>query len=172
MNYRIYVEKLPRFQVEAKSLLNEFNLNLNLNLKNLRYVNVYDLSGFNDELLEKTKSGVFGEIVTDNVTTELDLKGQKYIAVEYLPGQFDQRASSAVDCVKLVDPNADIIIKSARLIILDNDVTDAEIAKIKKYYINAVEAREKDLSVLSFEENIEIKPVPVLTGLTKMERKD
>ena len=172
MNYRIYVEKLPRFQVEAKSLLNEFNLNLNLNLKNLRYVNVYDLSGFNDELLEKTKYGVFGEIVTDNVTTELDLKGQKYIAVEYLPGQFDQRASSAVDCVKLVDPNADIIIKSARLIILDNDVTDAEIAKIKKYYINAVEAREKDLSVLSFEENIEIKPVPVLTGLTKMERKD
>ena len=172
MNYRIYVEKLPRFQVEAKSLLNEFNLNLNLNLKNLRYVNVYDLSGFNDELLEKTKYSVFGEIVTDNVTTELDLKGQKYIAVEYLPGQFDQRASSAVDCVKLVDPNADIIIKSARLIILDNDVTDAEIAKIKKYYINAVEAREKDLSVLSFEENIEIKPVPVLTGLTKMTRED
>ena len=150
MNYRIYVEKLPRFQVEAKSLLNEFNLNLNLNLKNLRYVNVYDLSGFNDELLEKTKYGVFGEIVTDNVTTELDLKGQKYIAVEYLPGQFDQRASSAVDCVKLVDPNADIIIKSARLIILDNEVTDAEIAKIKKYYINALEAREKDLSLLSF----------------------
>ena len=147
MDYRIYVEKKPRFQVEAKSLLNEFNLNLNLNLKNLRYVNVYDLSGFSKDLLEKTKYSVFGEIVTDNVSEEIDLKNHKYLAVEYLPGQFDQRASSAVDCVKLVDPNADIIIKSARLIIFDNDLTDEEMAKIKHYYINAVEAREKDLSV-------------------------
>ena len=172
MDYRIYVEKKPRFQVEAKSLLNEFNLNLNLNLKNLRYVNVYDLSGFSKDLLEKTKYSVFGEIVTDNVSEEIDLKNHKYLAVEYLPGQFDQRASSAVDCVKLVDPNADIIIKSARLIIFDNDLTDEEMAKIKHYYINAVEAREKDLSVLSFEENVEIKPVQILKGLTNMERKD
>ena len=124
MDYRIYVEKLPRFQVEAQSLLKEFNLNLNLNLKSLRYVNVYDLRGFSKELLEKTKYTVFGEVVTDNVTEDIDLSKNKYIAVEYLPGQFDQRASSAVDCVKLVDPHADIIIKSSRLIILDKDVDD------------------------------------------------
>ena len=121
MDYRIYVEKLPRFRVEAQSLMNEFNLNLNLNLKNLRYINVYDLNGFTSDLLEKTKYSVFGEIVTDSVTDEIDLTGKKYIAVEYLPGQFDQRASSAVDCVKLVCPSADIIIKSSKLIILDDD---------------------------------------------------
>ena len=172
MDYRIYVEKLPRFQVEAQSLLKEFNLNLNLNLKSLRYVNVYDLRGFSKELLEKTKYTVFGEVVTDNVTEDIDLSKNKYIAVEYLPGQFDQRASSAVDCVKLVDPHADIIIKSSRLIILDKDVDDDVIAKIKHYYINAVESREKDLSKLSFDENAEIKPVNVLKGLTKLERKD
>ncbi|MGM9971390.1 MAG: phosphoribosylformylglycinamidine synthase [Anaeroplasmataceae bacterium] len=172
MDYRVYVEKLPRFQVEANSLKNEFNLNLNLNLKSLRLINVYDLSGFSRELLEATKYTVFGETVTDNVSLELDLKNKKYVAVEYLPGQFDQRASSAVDCVKLVDPNADVIIKSSKLVILDDDVTEEEILKIKKYFINAVEAREKDLNVLSFEENVEIKPVPVLEGLTKMVRKD
>ncbi len=171
-NYRIYVEKLPQFQVEAKSLQSEFNLNLGLNLKNLRYINVYDLNGFSAELLEKTKYRVFGEIVTDKVSDQLDLQGKKYIAVEFLPGQFDQRASSAVDCVKLVDPNADIIIKSSKIVILDDNTTDEEIEKIKKYFINAVESREKDLSELSFEENVEIKPVPVLEGLTKMVRTD
>ena len=172
MDYRVYVEKLPKFQVEAKSLLKEFNLNLNLNLKSLRYVNVYDLRGFNEDLLEKTKYSVFGETVTDNVSLDIDLSNNKYIAVEYLPGQFDQRASSAVDCVKLVDPHADIIIKSSRLIILDKDVEDGVIERIKHYYINAVESREKDLSILSFDENAEIKPVNVLKGLTKLERKD
>lgn len=172
MDYRIYVEKLPKFQVEAQSLLKEFNLNLNLDLKSLRYVNVYDLRGFSKELLEKTKYTVFGEIVTDTVSEDIDLSKNKYIAVEYLPGQFDQRASSAVDCVKLVDPHADIIIKSARLIILDNDVSEDVIKKIKHYYINAVESREKDLRKLSFDENAEVKPVKVLTGLTNMERKD
>lgn len=172
MDYRIYVEKLPRFQVEALSLQNEFNLNLNLNLKNLRYINVYDLSGFTSDLLEKTKYKVFGEVVTDTVFDHIDLTGKKYVAVEYLPGQFDQRASSAVDCVKLIDPNANVIIKSSKLVILDDDTTDGDIAKIKKYFINAVEAREKDLSVLTFEENVSIKPVLVLDGLRKMERKD
>ena len=172
MDYRIFVEKLPRFQVEAESLKNEFNLNLNLNLKSLRYINVYDLRGFSKELLESTKYTVFGEVVTDNVCDNIDLSNNKYIAVEYLPGQFDQRASSAVDCVKLVDPHADIIIKSARLIVLDKDVSDADIEKIKHYYINAVESREKDLSKLSFDENADIKPVNVLNGLIKMERAD
>ncbi len=172
MDYRIYVEKLPKFQVEAQSLLNEFNLNLNLKLKSLRYVNVYDLRGFSSELLEKTKYTVFGEIVTDCVSDEIDLSNNKYLAVEYLPGQFDQRASSAVDCVKLVDPHADIIIKSSRLIILDKDVSDDVIEKIKHYYINRVESREKDLSVLSFDENAEIKPVNVVSGLINMQRNE
>ena len=113
-NYRIYVEKLENFRVEAKSLQDELNLNLNLNLKNLRYINVYDLFNFSNELLERAKYQVFGEIVTDIVFSNLDLEDKKYIAIEYLPGQFDQRASSAIDCVKLIEPTANINIRSGK----------------------------------------------------------
>ena len=97
------------------------NLNLGLNQKNVRTINVYDLFNFDADLLEKAKYRVFGEIVTDNVFDELDLSGKKYIAIEFLPGQFDQRASSAIDCVKLINPDADINIRSGRIIILDDD---------------------------------------------------
>ena len=96
-NYRIFVEKYPEFQVEAASLKAELNENLQLDLQSLRLLNVYDLFGFTPELLEKSRYSVFGEIVTDKVSDECDLTGTRYIAVEYLPGQFDQRAASAVD---------------------------------------------------------------------------
>ncbi len=171
-NYRIYVEKNPNFRVEAKSLQAELNLNLGLKLNNLRYINVYDLFGFTDELLEKSRYQVFGEIVTDTVSDSLDLNGKKYIATEYLPGQFDQRASSAIDCVKLIDPMAEINIRSGKIIILDDDTADSDLNKIKKYIINAVEAREKDLNDLNDMEKAPIKPVEVLEGFTKMKKED
>ena len=167
-NYRIFVEKYPEFPVEAASLKAELNENLQLDLQSLRLLNVYDLFGFTPELLEKSRYSVFGEIVTDKVSDECDLTGTRYIAVEYLPGQFDQRAASAVDCVHLIDPKADVRIKSSKLIILSGDTDDATIAKIKHYYINAVESREKDLSKLTDAESAAVKPVPVLDGFTKM----
>ena len=167
-NYRIFVEKYPEFQVEAASLKAELNENLQLDLQSLRLLNVYDLFGFTPELLEKSRYSVFGEIVTDKVSDECDPTGTRYIAVEYLPGQFDQRAASAVDCVHLIDPKADVRIKSSKLIILSGDTDDATIAKIKHYYINAVESREKDLSKLTDAESAAVKPVPVLDGFTKM----
>ena len=167
-NYRIYVEKYPEFQVEARSLLSELNENLQLDLRTLRFLNVYDLFGFSEELLEKSRYSVFGEIVTDSVTDECDLAGAKYIAVEFLPGQFDQRAASAVDCVRLIDPSAKVSIKSSKLIILPGETTDEVVEKIKKYYINAVESREKDLSKLTAMEQPEVVPVHVLEGLTAL----
>lgn len=171
-NYRIFVEKYPEFQVEAGSLKAELNENLQLDLQSLRLLNVYDLFGFTPELLEKSRYSVFGEIVTDNVSDECDLTGTKYIAVEYLPGQFDQRAASAVDCVHLIDPKADVHIKSSKLIVLSADVDDQTIAKIKHYYINAVESREKDLSKLTDTEHAAVKPVPVLEGFVNMKEED
>ena len=171
-NYRIFVEKYPEFQVEAKSLLNELNENLQLSLPSLRLLNVYDLFGFTPELLEKSRYSVFGEIVTDNVTDSCDLSGTKYIAVEYLPGQFDQRAASAVECVKLIDPEADVRIKSSRLIVLDPSVDEDTLARIRHYYINAVESREKDLSRLSDTEQAPVIPVQVLEGFTSMQDAD
>ncbi len=171
-NYRIFVEKYPEFQVEAGSLKAELNENLQLDLQSLRLLNVYDLFGFTPELLEKSRYSVFGEIVTDNVSDECDLTGTRYIAVEYLPGQFDQRAASAVDCVHLIDPKADVHIKSSKLIVLSADVDEQTIAKIKHYYINAVESREKDLSKLTDTEHAAVKPVPVLEGFVNMKEED
>ena len=95
-NYRIYVEKREAFRVEAESLRQELNENLQLHIAQLRYINVYDLFGFTPELLEQSRYSVFGEVVTDIVSDTCDLAGKRCLAVEYIPGQFDQRASSAM----------------------------------------------------------------------------
>ena len=167
-DYRIFVEKYPEFQVEARSLQNELNANLGLSLRGLRLLSVYDLFGFTAELLERCRYGVFGEVVTDSVTDSCDLHGCRSLAVEFLPGQFDQRAASAVDCVHLIDPAAEVRIRSSRLLVFDPETTAEEVAKVEKYYVNAVESRVKDLSQLSDAEHAEVKPVPVLEGLTRL----
>lgn len=167
-NYRIFVEKKPAYQVEAKSLLNELNESLSLNLTSLRLLNVYDLFGFDQQLLEKCKYTVFGETVTDIVSEECKLEKCKYLAVECLPGQFDQRASSAVDCVHLIEPKAEIEIRSARLLIFDESLTDKQLQAIRHYYINAVECREKDLSKLVATEKASVKAMAELNHFIDM----
>jgi phosphoribosylformylglycinamidine synthase len=168
--HRIYVEKYSEFQVEARSLLEEFNENLSLGLRSLRLLNVYDLFGFSDELLEQCRYTVFGERVTDLVSDSCPLEGRRYLAVEYIPGQFDQRASSAVDCVHLIDPAADVQIRSSRLLIFDDDISDAALTAIRHYFINTVESREKDLSRLEAPGKAEVRPLEVLDGFIGMQR--
>ena len=170
MNHRLFVEKREGFRVEAESLRRELNENLQLHLQQLRYLCVYDLFGFSDELLEKSKYSVFGETVTDTVSDSLALDGKRYLAVEYIPGQFDQRASSAIDCVHLIDPNAYIDIRSSRLLIFEDTLSDEDLARIRHYYINGVEAREKDLSILDNHLASEVKPLASLAGFTAMPR--
>ena len=172
MNRRLFVEKKDRFRVEAASLLAEFNENLSLRLKTLRLINVYDLFGFPDALVEACRYTVFGERVTDTVTDQLDLSGKKYLAVEYIPGQFDQRASSAVDCVHLIDPGAQVEIKSARLLIFDDDLREEDLARIAHYFINPVESRPKDLGVLALGEKADVKPLEDLSGFIQMQEAD
>ena len=167
-NKRLFVEKKKRFGVEAESLRSEFNENLSLSLGTLRLINVYDLFGFTDELVEKCRYSVFGETVTDTVSDSIDLEGKKYLAVEYIPGQFDQRASSAVDCVHLIDPAADIRIKSARLLVFDDTLSREDLDRIAHYFINPVECRRKDLSVLALGEQADVKPLEDLSGFTGM----
>ncbi|MCQ2279651.1 MAG: phosphoribosylformylglycinamidine synthase [Bacteroidales bacterium] len=165
---RIFVEKKPQFRIEAQSLLAELNENLSLNLQNLRLINVYDLFGFSDELVEQCRYRVFGEVVTDLVTDNCDLAGKKHLAVENLPGQFDQRASSAVDCVHLLAPAAQVQIRSGRLLIFDDDVTEATLAQIAHYYINPVECRAKNLNMLALNERADVNPMEDLSGFTAM----
>ena len=170
--HRIYVEKRSEFRVEAESLRREFNENLSLSIRSLRLLNVYDLFGFPDELLGKCRYTVFGETVTDTVSDECPLEGRKYLAVEYIPGQFDQRASSAVDCVHLIDPSADVRIRSSRLLIFDDDITEEQLAAVRHYYINAVESRPKDLSALEYNEKADVRPLTRLDGFTQMKPED
>lgn len=171
-SFRIYVEKYPEFQVEARSLRSELNENLQLEIGSLRFINVYDLFGFSADLIEKCRYSVFGEVVTDNVSDTCDLSNSKYLAVEYLPGQFDQRAASAVDCVRLIDPTAKVTIKSSKLIVLPGDTSEETMDKIRHYYINTVESREKDLSKLVEAEQPEVAPVALLEGLRQLKEED
>lgn len=168
MNKRLFVEKKEGFRVEAESLRRELNENLQMHIRHMRYLCVYDLFGFSDELLEQSKFSVFGEMVTDTVTESVCLDGKQYLAVEYIPGQFDQRASSAIDCVHLIDPNADIDIRSSRLLLFEDLMTEDEMARIRHYYINTVEAREKDLNILERQQTADVKPLVPLAGFTAM----
>ena len=169
MVYRIYVEKKPGFDGEAQSLRNELVSLLGIKeLNGLRLLNRYDVEGIDEALFEQCVPTVFSEPPVDNTYAELPVSDGVSFAVEYLPGQFDQRAASAVDCVRLIDPEARVGIRSSRPLGFDDKTTDEELAKIRHYYINAVESREKDLSVLSDMEQAEVKPVGVLEGFREM----
>ena len=170
--YRIFVEKKEPFRVEAESLKEELNSNLGLNIKNLRVLNVYDLFGFSPDLKEKTSYKVFGEPATDIVSDSVSLEGVPYLAVEALPGQFDQRAAAAEECVKLIQPDADIIIRSGKLLLFDDSVSEKDLEKIASYVINAVESRKKDMSRLEAPGHAEAKPVEVLNGLREITKEE
>ena len=117
MNHRIFVEKRDPYRIEAESLRKELNSNLGLDIKDLRFLCVYDLFGFTPELLEKSRYRVFGEPATDTVSDSVETDGRPFLAVECLPGQFDQRAASARECVNLLQPDADVEIIIVALLI-------------------------------------------------------
>ena len=166
--HRIFVEKRPEFRVEADSLRRELNTALGFDLKSLRLVCVYDLFGFDRALLDSTRYGVFGETATDLVTDNIDLTNAPHIAVEALPGQFDQRASAARECVRLVSPAADVEILSARLYIFDSEVDASQLDRIAHYLINPVESRRKNLDILELPERAHASAVETLNGFREI----
>ncbi len=167
-NKRIFVEKSGAYRVEADSLRRELNENLGLDIKDLRLICVYDVFNADPKLVEEAKYRVFGEPATDTVVEDFDLTGKKYLAVECLPGQFDQRASSAEDCVKLIDPASEAEIRSAKLMIFDDAVSNEDLEKIAHYTINAVESRKKDMNILCPPERATASPVKVLEGFREI----
>lgn len=166
-NARIFVEKKQGFNIEAINLKETLNRNFNLKIKDLRLLNVYDIFNVDENLLERAKVGVLFEPVVDNIFENLSLEGMTYLAVEYLPGQFDQRADSAMQCFSLLDPKTEVIIKSGKVYIFDAELTDEQFAQIRKYCINEVEAREKNMNVLELAENPEVQDVPIYESFTK-----
>ena len=170
MDYRVFVKKKEAFRVEAKSLFHELKQNLNLNgLTGVELYNVYDVFHGDDHDMALLKEKVLSEVVTDEVYDDVDLTGKTYIAYECLPGQYDQRADSAQQCLMLLNNKQDVVIKSGRIVILEGNVSEEEIIGIKKYLINPVEMREKDLNILGYEEDVEIEAVPVITGFCDMD---
>ncbi len=147
MVYRLYVEKKEGLTAEAKSLQNEINNLLMIkSLTNLRVINRYDVENIDKELFEYTKTTVFSEPQLDNISDTLpDTEGAIVFATEYLPGQFDQRADSAAQCIQLISQGERPTVKTAKVFILYGDVTDAELEAIKKFIINPVESREAQL---------------------------
>lgn len=170
MNYRIFVEKKEDFRVEAQNLMNDLRENVGIeSLDFLRILNIYDVFNLSKEELEKMEKIVFSEVNVDKVYNSLEEvfaavenKENKHFAVEFIPGQYDQRADSAVQCIDLLADNENFNVKSGKLIVLYGNITLEELAKIKKYYINEVEMREKNLNILEEnpeQENTEKVPV-------------
>ncbi len=144
---RIYVEKKSGFDVEAKEILADLRENLGMKgLDSVRIINRYDVEGITDEEYDKARCLIFSEPPVDNVyDEEVDMSDGKVFAVEFLPGQFDQRAASAEECISILTAKDRPRVRYAKVYILSGNITDADIAEIKKYVINPVEAREASL---------------------------
>ncbi len=146
MVYRIYVAKKPEFANEAKALLGEIKNLLNIkSVENLSVINRYDVEEINEELFSKCINSVFSEPQIDDAFVDLP-KADYLFAVEPLPGQFDQRADSAAQCVQLFSAGNRPIVKTAKVYAICGKLSSEELDAIKKYVINPVECREADLA--------------------------
>ncbi|MEG1987635.1 MAG: phosphoribosylformylglycinamidine synthase [Oscillibacter sp.] len=168
---RIYVEKKPALRQEAAGLLGELQGLLGLkNLTELRVVNRYDVEGLDQAAFARCVGAVFSEPQLDQVSAALPTGGDAVFAVEYLPGQFDQRADSAAQCIQLLTQGDRPTVRTAKVYLLSGTLSQAEIARVKGYVINPVEAREAALeSAVSLAMDVE-QPLPpaVLTGFFAM----
>lgn len=174
---RIYVEKKSEFSVEAKGLLKDLKENLLLkNLEDLKIVNRYDVEGINDEIFEKAKNTVFSEPQVDECFEEEYpfAKEDKIFGVEYLPGQFDQRANSLSECLQILTEGERPLAKSAKIYVIKGNINDEELEKIKKYIINPVDSRECTLKKLKTvkDEHPEPKDVAIVEGFIHMTDED
>ena len=172
MVYRVYVEKKPGFDGEAQGLLNELKSLLGVkSLSGLRLLNRYDVEGIGEELFRQCVPTVFSEPPVDQVYDHLPAADATF-AVEYLPGQFDQRAASASECIQLISQGERPQVRTARVYLLGGALSEGELARIKKYVINPVEARE---AALSRRDTLKVEypapaPVEVLEGFLELDQ--
>ena len=147
---RIYVEKREGFNIPARQMILDFQETLNLqNLEGVRLFVRYDVEGMTDEDFKKACVEVFSENNLDTISEKLptDLNLQRTFAVEYLPGQFDQRADSAAQCCQLVTSKERPLIRTAKIISLSGEISDADFEKVKRYVINPIETQEANFEL-------------------------
>ena len=140
---RVYVEKKPDFAVKAKELKHEIKHYLGIAVEEVRVLIRYDVENVSDETYQKALQTVFSEPPVDDIYEEnFDAGNGKVFSVEFLPGQFDQRADSAEQCVKLLNEEEEPVIRSATTYVIVGSISDDELEAIKKYCINPVDSRE------------------------------
>ena len=167
MVYRVFVEKKPELANDARSLLSEAKQLPGVeHLERVRILNRYDVEHITPELFDYAVKTVFSEPQVDLVTREADTDGASVFAVEYLPGQFDQRADSAAQCIQIISQGERPDVRTARVYLLYGALTEAELAAVKKHVINPVDSREASLAL---PETLEIRyeiptEVETLTG--------
>ena len=173
MVYRVFVEKKEGLDNEAKGLLNEAKNLLGIaSLENVRLFNRYDAENITEELFNYSVKTVFSEPQLDIATAEIELPGAYVFAVEALPGQFDQRADSAAQCIQIISQGERPLIRTAKVYALYGALSEAEIAEFKKYVINPVECREAALEIpetLAIQYDIPTE-VATLNGFTKLDK--
>lgn len=174
MVYRIYVEKKKELAHEANSLISDVRSFLGIKaLEDARIINRYDVENIEPELFEHCKTTVFSEPQLDIVSDEIETDGATVFAVEYLPGQFDQRADSAAQCIQIISQKERPAVRSAKVYLLYGNLSNEEIEKIKKYIINPVEAQEASLEkveTLKTETTVPTE-VAVLEGFLALDEK-
>ena len=142
---RVYVEKKKGFDVEAQGLFEDVKQNLHTDgLTGIRILNRYDIDGIDDATYQRAKYTVFAEPAIDMAYDEQmpeELSSATFFAVEYLPGQYDQRADSAAQCIKLMNAEADATVKFARVVVLQGTVTEEELKAIRDYCVNPVDSQ-------------------------------
>ena len=173
MVYRVYVEKKEGLDNEARALLGEARSLLGINaLEQVRLYNRYDAEGLSADLFAYAKNTVFAEPQLDTISDEVTVEGATIFAVEYLPGQYDQRADSAAQCIQIISQQERPIIRTAKVYALYGVLTEDEIAAIKKHVINPVESREASLELPATLAVAHSVPAPVATieGFIAMDR--
>lgn len=173
MVYRIFVEKKSEYTNEAKSLRYDIRHNLQIkSLDDVRVINRYDVENIDKDLFDYSINTVFSEPQVDTVSSDIDEDGSYIFGVEYLPGQFDQRADSASQCIQIISRKERPIVKAAKIYKLYGNLTEEEISQIKKHVINPVEAQEAKLEmpetlVAKYDIPTEVE---TLTGFNKLDK--
>jgi len=170
---RIYVEKRKEYATEANEIKNNLIEQLGLTIHSLRVIHRYDVQGISEEILQQGINTILAEPMVDDVYDETYPKNDKesVFAIEFLPGQYDQRADSCEQCFQILTGTSSTKVKCAKMIVVDVDLDEEVIKKIQNYLINPVDQRIASLEKPDDlnEEAPEIKPVPVLTGFNELD---
>ncbi len=168
INKRIFVEKKNGFQTEAEDLFASLKENLHVSASAVRVLVIYDVFNIEETVFNQALKTVFTETMVDTVVEDLNLSGVQAVVMETLPGQYDQRADSAMQCVRLLDPKSTCTITCGKVVILENSTVE-ETARVAQFLVNPIESRIKDLSKLEIDMNVDVTPLESFAGFNNLD---